>query len=348
MSVVAVTGIAGYLGQRLLGLLDADGSVDRVVGVDVAEPVVVSPKLEFHQMDVRDARLGKVLAGVDVLVHLAFLVDPIHDEERMRSINVDGTGNALEAAAASGLRKVVYPSSATVYGAHPDNDFPLTEQSPLRANPDFSYAAHKLETERVLGDFKSAHPDVVVTVLRPAIVFGAHVENFISRMMEAPRILAVKGYEPPLQFVHEDDVASALEVAVRSDLEGAYNVAADGWVTAREVLELSRKRRVEVPEAVAFTVTERLWRGRLTFAPPGMLHYTMHPWVVDNAKLKGHGWKPARSNREALVETLEAHRAWVTIGRARVRKEALVRTAAALGAAGTLTLLRRMRRREEG
>jgi nucleoside-diphosphate-sugar epimerase len=254
----------------------------------------------------------------------------------------------LEAAGTTGLRKVVYPSSATVYGAHPDNDFPLTEESPLRANPDFSYAAHKLETERLLVDFKASHPDLVVTVLRPAIVFGAHVENFISRMLEAPRVLAVKGYEPPLQFVHEDDVASALDLAVRTDLEGAYNVAADGWVTAREVLDLSRRRRVEVPEAVAFTVTERLWRARLTFSPPGMLHYAMHPWVVDNTKLKAQGWKPACSNREALVETLEAHRGWVTLGRARVRKEALLRTAAALGAAGALALVRRARRREEG
>lgn len=343
MSVVAVTGVAGYLGQRLLGLLDQQISIERVVGIDVAEPLLVSPKLEFHQMDVRDARLSKVMAGADALVHLAFALNPMHDEERMRSINVDGTRNALEAAGATGVRKVVYPSSATVYGAHPGNDFPLTEESPLRANPDFSYAAHKLETERLLGEFKDAHEDVVVTVLRPAIVFGAHVENFISRLLEAPRVLSVKGYEPPLQFVHEDDVASALDLSLRAHLEGAFNVAADGWVTSGEVLELSGKRRVEIPEAVAFTVTERLWRARLTFAPPGMLHYLMHPWVLDNARLKAQGWQPARSNRETLMETLEAHRGWVTLGRARVRKEALLRAAAAIGAVGTIALVRRAR-----
>lgn len=347
MAEIAVTGVAGYLGQRLLALLDAEPDVARVVGVDVAEPVVVSPKLEFHQMDVRDARLGKVLAAVDAVVHLAFVLNPIRDEERMRAVNVDGTRNVLEAAGAAGVRKLVYPSSATVYGAHPDNDFPLTESSPLRANPDFSYAAHKLETERMVEAFREDHPEVVVTVLRPAIVFGPNVENFISRLLEAPRYLTVKGYEPPLQLVHEEDVADALLLALRRDFSGAYNVAADGWLSAREVLELSGKTRVELPEAVAFSLAQRLWRMGLSQAPPGELHYVMHPWVVDSAKLKAEGWTPRHSNREALLETLEAHRPWVTIGPGRVRKSDLAKGAAAmLGVIGTMALVRRARRRQ--
>ena len=147
--VVAITGVSGYLGRRLLALLDADPDVERVVGIDIAEPHAGSPKLDFHQVDVRDARLVKVLPGVDVLVHLAFQVDPIRDEERTRAVNVDGTRNVLEAAGATGIRKLVHASSAAVYGAHPDNDFPLTESSPLRANPEFSLAWHKLEAERI-------------------------------------------------------------------------------------------------------------------------------------------------------------------------------------------------------
>ena len=342
---IAVTGVAGYLGRRLLALMDADPDVDRVIGVDVVAPRSGSPKLDFHQMDVRDARLAKVLAGADVLAHLAFALNPMHDEERMRSINVGGTANALEAADAAGVSKVVYPSSATVYGAHPDNDFPLTEESALRANPDFSYAAHKLETERLIAAFVESHPETVVTVLRPAIVFGSHVENFISRMMETPRLLTIQGYEPPLQLVHEDDVATALELAIRKDLVGAYNVAADGWLTAEEVVEIAGKHRLEVPETVGFAVADLLWRARLSFAPPGMLHYVMHPWVVDNAKLKAEGWKPSRGAGETLQETVAAHRGWVAIASARVRKDTLFRAAAVLGAASASAVVVRRKRR---
>jgi nucleoside-diphosphate-sugar epimerase len=348
MIVAAVTGVAGYLGRRLLELLDADPQIERVVGVDVSEPPVVSPKLEFHRMDVGDPRLAKTFPGVDVVVHLAFQVDPIRDEERMRAVNVDGTRNVLEACVATGVRKLVYTSSATVYGAHSDNDFPLTESSPLRANPDFSYAWHKLETERLIEAFAGDHPEVVATVLRPAIVFGPGVENFISRMLEAPRVTAVKGYEPPLQLVHESDVASAIHVAIGRDLPGPFNVAADGWLAADEVLAISGKKRFELPEAVAFSLAERMWRLGLTTAPPGELHFVMHPWVVDSARLRVAGWAPGHTNADVLRETLEAHRPWLAVGRARVRKDDLAKGAAAtLGVVGAMALARRSRKRKD-
>jgi nucleoside-diphosphate-sugar epimerase len=346
-TVVAITGVAGYLGRKLVSVLDGDATVERIVGIDVAEPVDGSPKLEFHQADVRDARLAKLLPGVDTLVHLAFQVDPIRDEERMRQINVDGTRNLLEAAGATGVRCLVYTSSATVYGAHPDNDFPLTETSPLRANPDYSYAWHKLETERMIEAFQEDHPEVLVTVLRPANAFGPNVRNFVSRMLEAPRVTSVKGYEPPMQFAHEEDVAAALHLAVTKELPGAYNVAPDGWLTSDEIITLSGKKRVELPEAVAFSLAERLWRVGLTEAPPGELQYVMHPWVIDNAKLKAAGWQPRHTNEAALAASLEAHRPWVALGRARVRKDDLAKGAAAtLGVVGAMALVRRSRKRK--
>jgi nucleoside-diphosphate-sugar epimerase len=344
--VVAVTGVAGYLGRRLLAMLDGEASVDRVVGIDVSEPATGSTKLEFHQMDVRDARLAKMFPGVDTLVHLAFVADPMRDEERMREVNVDGTRNVLEAAGATGVGKLVYTSSAMVYGAHPDNDFPLRESSPLRANPEYPYAWHKLETERMIDAFREDHPEVLVSVLRPTIAFGANTQNFISRLLEAPRITRVKGYEPPMQFLHEEDLVAALHLAVMNELPGACNVGPDGWLTAEEVLDLSGKKRVELPEAVAFTVAERLWRIGVSEAPPGELHYLMHPWVVDNSTLKAAGWVPAHTNHEALAETLEAHRPWVALGRARVRKDDLAKGAAAtLGVVGAMALVRRARKR---
>src|SRR5207247_385577 len=146
------------------------------------------------------------------------------------------------------------------------------------------------ETERMIEAFREDHPEVLVTVLRPAITLGPNVQNFVSRLLEAPRVTTVKGYEPPLQFVHEEDVATALRLAAVGDLPGAYNVAPDGWLSSDEVIALAGKKRVELPEAVAFALAERLWRARVSEAPPGELHYLMHPWVVDHAKLKAAGW----------------------------------------------------------
>jgi len=189
---VAVTGASGYLGTRLIRTLCSDERIDRVLGFDLGPPQFKSDKFIFDVVDVRDRRLSSRLSDVDVIVHLASVMDPIHDEAVMRDINVNGSQNVFIAAADAGVGKIVYSSSATVYGAHPDNDVPLTEESPLRANLDFSYAAHKLEVEYVVKEFRAEHPSVIFTLLRPAIVFGAGVHNAWSHFMEAPCCLGSK------------------------------------------------------------------------------------------------------------------------------------------------------------
>jgi len=348
VSVVAVTGIAGYLAQRLLSSLEADDQIQRIIGIDRVAPPLGSPKLEYHEMDIREARLPKVIADADAVVHLAFQTDTLRDIKEMRAINVDGTANVLAAAAAVGARSVVVLSSALVYGAHTDNPVPLTEDAPLRANEDFAPAVHKLLCERLVELYRSEHPDMAVCVFRAATVFGPTVDNFVTRMLEAPRLTRVKGFDPPLQVVHEDDVAAALVFAATTRLDGIYNLAADGWLSGDEVAEISGKRRVELSEQVAFSMADRLWRAGLTAAPAGELHYVMHPWVLDIGRLAAAGFRPRYTNRAALLEAAEAHRTWIALGRARVRKDSLAKGAAAtLGAIGAMALVRRARRREE-
>lgn len=351
MVTVAITGVGGLIGRRLVRELDLRASVERIVGLDVVAPAgLASDKLQLRHADVREPALAELLDGVDVLVHLAFQFDPIADEALMRAVNVDGTRNVFEAAAGAGVAKVVYASSSVVYGAHPDNDFPLTEDSPVRANPDFSYAEHKAELEQWLADWVPAHPELVVTVLRPAIVAGPGVQNFITRLMEAPRFTAVAGHKPPLQFAHVDDVAAALAHAVDRDLPGAYNVASEGWLSFDEVTAIGGRKVAWVPEEVAFAAAERLWRLGLGESPPGFLHYVMHPWVLSVDKLTATGWQPKRSNRDALAELVEEHRGWVSFGRVRASR---ARVKAATGAAAAVAALlvaagRRRRRRSRG
>lgn len=323
--VVAVTGASGYVAGGLISRLCADERVDRVLGYDLREPTLSHPKFVFDQIDIRNPSLEGRFRGVHVVAHLAFVMDPIRDDAEMRDVNVNGSQNVFRCAGKAGVRKVVYTSTALVYGAHPDNDLPLTEESPLRANLDFSYAAHKLEVEYVVREFREEFPHSLMTVFRPAIVFGPNVDNAWSRLLELPVLVAVQGSAPPLQFVHEDDVRDALDFAVWNDLDGAYNLCADGWLDDQDVLAIIGRRRVELPEPVAFALTDRLWQLGLAEAPAGMLHYVMHPWVMSNSKLAAAGFRAARSNGEALEATAAKARQLVRIGRARVRRSDLKR-----------------------
>lgn len=343
---MAVTGAAGYVASALVSELCEDESVERVLGFDLRRPDFEHLKFVFDEFDVRNSALEARLAGVDVVVHLAFIMDPIKDETRMRDVNVNGSQNVLKCAGRAGVSQVVYTSSAVVYGAHPDNDVPLTEESPLRANLDFSYSAHKLEAEYVVREFRDEFPKVRVAVLRPCIVFGPTVDSAWSKIMEMPLLVGVKGYSPPFQFVHEDDVAGALAFAVRKGLDGAYNLAPEDWLAADDIQAMLGRRRADLPEPAAFSLAERLWTMGLAEAPPGMLHYGMHPWVVSPAKLAAAGFTCARSSREAFASASDRIKEHVRIGRRRVRRGDLVRGAAAgLGLVGAAMTYRAARRR---
>ena len=342
---VAVTGASGFLASRLIEKLCGDERVGSVLGFDVRPPAFSHPKFVFDQIDVRDAALERRFQGVDTVVHLAFVMDPIRDETRMRDINVNGSQNVFKCAAKAGVDHVIYTSSAVVYGAHPDNKIPLDEDAPLRANLDFSYAAHKLEVEYVIREILDDHPKLALAIFRPAIVFGPHVDNAWSHSLELPLLFWIQGHAPPLQFVHEEDVADALAFAIFEKLSGAYNLAAPGWLEVEEILEISGRRKFDIPEPVAFGMVERLWSLGLAEAPAGMLHYVMHPWVVAPDKLSQAGFTPRYTNREAFAAGAEVSKDQVRLGRRRVKRKDLTRGAAGavglLGAAAAAISLRR-------
>lgn len=343
---MAVTGAAGYLAGRLIDELCADDSIGKVLGFDVRVPDRSHPKLVFDSVDVRDPALEARLKGVDVLVHLAFVMDPIRDESFMRDVNVNGSQNVFRCAGRAGVEKIVYTSSAVAYGAHPDNDVPLTEDSPLRANLDFSYAAHKLEVEYVAREVQEEFPDMRFVIFRPAIVFGPNVDNAWSHQMELPFLFNVQGYKTPLQFVHEEDVSAALHHAVTNDLDGAYNLAPDDWIEHEEMLAITGRRPLQLPEPVAFSLVDRMWAMNMAEAPSGMLHYVMHPWVVSSKKLQGTGFTFSRSSRNAFEETARSASAYVRIGRKRVKRADVTKgVLGGVGLLGALVTLRTAKKR---
>ncbi len=343
---VAITGASGLIATRLIAQLCHDPMTDRVLGFDVRPPAFSHPKFVFDELDVRDPAMETRLAGVDVLIHLAFIMDPIKDEVAMRDVNVNGSQTVFKAAGRAKVPKVIYTSSAIVYGAHPDNKIPLSEEAPLRANLDFSYAAHKLEVEFVVREIAEEFTNLMMTVFRPAIVFGPNVDNAWSHALELPVLFAVQGHAPPLQFVHEDDVAAAIGYAVFNDLPGTYNLAAAGWLEADDMLSVLDRRKVDLPEPLAFTLAERLWSLGLAEAPAGMLHYVMHPWIVSTDKLRAAGFTCKHTNLDTFTTAAEGARRHVRIGRSRVKRSDLVRGAVTgLGVAGAVAATRFVRRR---
>jgi UDP-glucose 4-epimerase len=247
---------------------------------------------------------------IDALVHLAFIFNPIHDEARMYDINVNGTQTVLWAASEAGTEQVLVTSSASAYGAWPDNPNPIAEDWPVRGQPDFSYARHKAEADRICQLWAAEHPDRVMTIVRPCIVFGPNVDNFISEQLEKlPRTLLFDGVDQELQFVHEDDAVAALIALLDARAAGAFNLAGDGITRASELGAILGRKMQEISYARARQLFGVMWRLHLpqATAPPGSLAFSRYPWVVSTEKLKAAtGWKPRYTGRETFEIAMRA------------------------------------------
>jgi UDP-glucose 4-epimerase len=309
---VLITGISGYIGGALCRRLEPLTWCARVDGCDLRPPLDKVDKVHYRELDINDPGLGAWVAerAPDVLLHLAFVLNPMHDEARMRHINVGGTRAVLEAAAAAGTRQVMVASSGTAYGAWPDNPVPLRESDPIRPHRGFQYAREKAEVEALCADFMAAHPEVIFSVIRPCVLYGPHVRNYLSRLLTGlPMVVGLAGYEPDLQFVHEDDVARAIIAILQAEARGAFNIAPPDTITMEETLHLAGKPVVRLPDWVLDPLADFLWRQRINVlgAPASFLDFLRYPWVLDPGRLTDElGFTFRYSSREALTLMLRA------------------------------------------
>jgi UDP-glucose 4-epimerase len=306
-----ITGGSGFIGSRLADELADRPETDAIVIADVRPPATSRPKTTFAHLDVRD-RAG--VRGLlererpDCLVHLAFLLNPIRDEAAMYEVDVNGTHNVLEGASYAGIQQMLVTSSTTAYGAFPDNPVPLTEDDPVRGVPDFSYAREKSEIDRLCQLWAFRHAERVMTIVRPCIVFGPDVDNYIVRLWLKNPFRADFGLaDVPLQFVHVDDLADALILLLDGRHTGAFNVAGDGYLSLIEASDLIGLKPVRMPYKVYKRLAGTLWKTGLSETPPGELEFAIHPWVASNEKLKkATGWAPRWTSREVFELTMRA------------------------------------------
>jgi nucleoside-diphosphate-sugar epimerase len=102
--------------------------------------------------------------------------------------------------------------------------------------------------------------------------------------------------------VHVDDAAAALAHVANDDVPGAYNVAADGWLSHEDALALAARRPLPgLPYDAAERYLAAMWSTGLGDAPPSVLPYLVHPWVVANDRLRRTGWAPQHTNEEAIL-----------------------------------------------
>lgn len=308
---VLVTGGAGFLGSYVVAALVAHPGVGLVVAGDVRAPEHPIEGVVYDDCDVtRPAGLVPLLErhGIDVVVHLAAIVNPGRDHDLEYRVDVEGTRNIIDACVATGVRRIVMSSSGAAYGYHADSPEWLRESDPVRGNDEFAYSKHKRLVEEMLAETRRLHPGLEQVVFRIGTILGPTVQNQITALWDGRRILAIRGSDSPFVFVWVDDVAGAMARAATDGPAGIYNVAGDGRLTVHEIaLRLGKPTITVGPAVLAFAL--RLGRMlHLTVHGPEQVGFLRYRPVLSNARLKdGFGFTPAKTSAQAFDAYLETH-----------------------------------------
>jgi nucleoside-diphosphate-sugar epimerase len=316
---VVVFGATGNVGTSVLPALAADPKVKSVLGVARRLPQLSLPKVAWAAADVSSSNLVPLLRGADVVVHLAWLIQPSHDERRLAATNVTGSERLFDAAAEAGVGSIVYASSIGAYSPGP-KDEPVDETWPTEGIASSYYSRHKVAVERYLDGFEARHPHIRVVRLRKALIFKREAGAGVARLFLGPlvpRRLVRTGLVPILpsnprlvfQAVHSLDVGEAYRLAVVGDARGAFNIAAEPVLDPAVLAQVLGAKPVTVPPALLRAVTQASWRLRLQPTSGGWVDMAHAVPVMDTARARTVlGWAPRHDSRHALCEVLEGIR----------------------------------------
>ncbi len=309
--ILGITGAFGYIGKRLLKRLERDTTFERVVCIDIAPPPFgLADRFEYHRCDIRDgAALAGIIGstGIGTLIHLAFIAYPTRDSGFEYDVDVRGTANVLEACAKAGVKRLVVASSDCAYGFFEGTPDYLPETAPIRSTPGFPYSENKAAIEGMIAGFAASHRACAVAVLRPCIVMGPTCKSTTAQSMRQPVIIGVRGYDPIMQFVHEDDTAEAFYLAAVKDVRGAFNLAADEGIRYSELARYLGKKYLALPPKLIYSLVEILFRLRLVPFGKSQIDYIRYPLSMDTEKIRKElGFKPRHTTKETLRSFMEA------------------------------------------
>ena len=294
---VLVTGAGGFVGRHIVRALSrCQADVTALVGPPGSHLAFPQEAVEWAEIDICDGEaLRRLMRGCDVVVHAAgppsvaqsFAHPALHARD-----HVQGTASVLEAAHALPVQRIVYVSSADVYGR--SRDMFATEDQPLEARS--PYAACKIAAEHMIEAFSFAYRCDAV-VLRPFSLYGEGASQYsvlshIVRMAEFEERVLLADLRPIRDYVFVDDFADAVVRACQAEPAPGVRTFNVGTMRGTSVSELA--------ELVLATM-ERVLPVMSTGQPPRPGESDIPRLIADNSRARATlGWRPLVTLEEGL------------------------------------------------
>jgi UDP-glucose 4-epimerase len=281
--------------------------VPYLFGCDVADPVSAIEEMDFVHADTRQAAIGKLIRqlSIDTVVHLAMMVDSPHDDRTAHETNVIGTMNVLAGCAgpSSPVRRLIVKSSQAVYGASGSDPSFFSEDMVNTERTGSAVMRDLLDMEQMVSEYAIRNESCCVTVLR--LGFRLSEETALARYLSMPVVPTFAGFDPRLQFLHEDDAAEAIVRAVLGEHPGVFNVVGEGVVLLSQAIAIMGARPAPILPPFG------RWLARLALRslarldlPAHLADFIAFGSVLDCSRLEStFGWKPTYTSR-AVIDAL--------------------------------------------
>jgi UDP-glucose 4-epimerase len=301
METVLITGISGGQGRLLTQRLSDSF---RIVGVDRLPWEGHPSQVKIYQLDLLKKAFEDVFRKErpSVVVHLAFVRHFRADPKVRHQVNVLGTKRVLEFCQRHGVKQFLILSSHYVYGALPENPYFLDEEAPLNASRTYPEIRDLVETDGLAMAFLWKYPDINSVVMRPVNILGYYVHSAVGRYLKLRRVPSMWGFDPMMQFIHEEDVAEAMAIAIEKRIRGVYNVVGPGSVPMSVAIRETGGKPIHLPEPLARMVIDQLFRYKLYPFPAGAIDFVKYPCTLDGSRfLKETGFQPLFGLREIFA-----------------------------------------------
>ena len=311
---IGLTGASSFLTSLVLKRLAGLSSIKEVHIFDIKPPSIVSTKFIFHRVDLTKDEASSNIAAVLIenkvtaFIHGSLFSGPTRRKSYHHEVESIGTFHVLNAIAESNIKRLIVHSATFVYGAHPKNpnfiheDYSLVMQGP-------QFVRTRVDVENQIQDFVNTYKDCSVTILRFAPILGPNSTNIRARYFFAGIIPKVLGYDPLVQFIHEDDAVRAQISTLSNNIPGIFNIVGRGVLPLSTGVHMSGKIPVPFISAMCRSFFSAGYASRIWELPSDIVPFFQYICVGDGKKAADKlGFIPKYSSRQALKSMIEANR----------------------------------------
>jgi UDP-glucose 4-epimerase len=308
---IAMTGVRTFLGTNLAIRLQNIPDIKLTV-MDKHRPSFLNENVKFYRVDLTDPKADMMIyevlekENVETFLHLAFFEGKVPlSLSYAHEVHVIGTWYVLNACAKKRIRKFVLSSTTEVYGAHPMNPNLIKEDAPLRVSPSYKYMMDRVEAEELVRKFAKKNPNTKVFILRKCPILGDRVKNFMTWYLSGLLVFTIFGYDPMMQFIHQEDAIDAFFKVVTEDefQGGIYNIAGRGALPLLYIIRYMGKINLPLFYSWAYATMMVMRSAGLCPFPPQHIDYIRYTCVADGTKAKDLlGFIPKYSTREVVEE----------------------------------------------